>query len=61
MAEQSVRITSLPNENRESVALELWKQIRYTHSAKPSIEGDLNLFLACRSAVLRGDFDQSKL
>lgn len=51
MADQSVRITSLPDNSKDGVAFQLWSAIRYTHGGKDTVEGELKLFKACRDVV----------
>ena len=49
MADQSIRITNLPNAgSHEAVALELWKNLRNVDDTK---DEQLKFFVACRRAA----------
>ena len=47
--------------NREEVALKLWVHLNRMYGGVETIEAGVERFIQCRSAVLRGNYDKSRL
>ncbi|TCM42078.1 hypothetical protein EDF59_10238 [Novosphingobium sp. ST904] len=37
------------------VAYKMWKDVRYTYSQPQNLDEDLEIFIKCRRAVIRGE------
>lgn len=57
MAEEGTEVAG----NREEVALRLWLHLNRSYGGPKTVEGAMERFIQCRSAVLRGNYDSSRL